>query len=113
VIALNVNWTERSTKTLEQLKELRDAKEQDRLDYVKSMRFAFAALGQSLAGWMQWVNSPEIMSTFNKEELDQMARTIIEMTEKFIEYDIAITDEGMRKGFAKQREQDEGSHFVI
>lgn len=42
-----------------------------------------------------------------------MARTIIEMTEKFIEYDIAITDEGMRKGFAKQREQDEGSHFVI
>jgi len=100
-------------KTLEQLRELKSAKEQDRLDYVKTMRFAFAAMGQSLAGWMQWVNSPEIMSTFNRDELEKMAETIMEMTEKFIEYDIKITDEGMRKGFAKQREQDEGSHFVI
>jgi hypothetical protein len=110
---LNVSWTERSMKTLEQLRELKSAKEQDRLDYVKTMRFAFAAMGQSLAGWMQWVNSPEIMSTFNRDELEKMAETIMEMTEKFIEYDIKITDEGMRKGFAKQREQDEGSHFVI
>ncbi len=110
---MNVSWTERSMKTLEQLRELKSAKEQDRLDYVKTMRFAFAAMGQSLAGWMQWVNSPEIMSTFNRDELEKMAETIMEMTEKFIEYDIKITDEGMRKGFAKQREQDEGSHFVI
>ena len=110
---MNVSWTERSMKTLEQLRELKSAKEQDRLDYVKTMRFAFAAMGQSLAGWMQWVNSPEIMSTFNRDELENMAETIMEMTEKFIEYDIKITDEGMRKGFAKQREQDEGSHFVI
>jgi len=100
-------------KTLDQLRELKNAKEQDRLDYVKTMRFAFAALGQSLAGWMQWVNSPEIMSTFNKDELEKMTETIMEMTDKFIEYDIKITDEGMRKGFAKQREQEEGSHFVI
>ena len=115
--ALNVSWTDRSTKTLEQLKELRDAKEQDRLDYVKSMRFAFAALGQSLAGWMQWVNSPEVMCTFTKEELEEMSLTVLGMVEKFLEYDIEKTDEGMQKGVAKQREQDQlgqqGNHFVI
>ncbi len=47
--ALNVNWVERSEKTLEELKKIKEKKDQDRLDRVRSMRFAFMALGQSLA----------------------------------------------------------------
>jgi hypothetical protein len=39
------------------------------------------------------------------------------MVEKFMEYDIEITNEGMQKGVAKQREQEQlgqqGNHFVI
>jgi hypothetical protein len=112
--ALNINWVERSEQTLEELKKLREKKDQDRLDRVRALRFSFMALGQSLAGWMQWVNSPEVMSNFTKEELEEMSQTIISMVEKFIEYDIEITDEGMQKGVAKQREQeDQGNHFVI
>jgi len=115
--ALNVNWVERSEKTLEELKKLKEKKDQDRLDRVRAMRFAFMALGQSLAGWMQWVNSPEVMSNFTKEELEEMSQTIMGMVEKFIEYDIKTTDEGMQKGVAKQREQDQlgqhGNNFVI
>jgi hypothetical protein len=112
--ALNVNWVERSEKTLEELKKLGEKKEQDRLDRVRAMRFAFMALGQSLAGWMQWVNSPEVMSNFTKEELEEMSQTVIGMVEKFVEYDIELTNEGMQKGVAKQREQeDQGNHFVI
>jgi hypothetical protein len=115
--ALNVNWVERSEKTLEELKKLMEKKDQDRLDRVKAMRFAFMALGQSLAGWMQWVNSPEVMSNFTKEELEEMSQTIMGMVEKFIEYDTEITNEGMQKGVAKQREQDQlgqqDNHFVI
>ena len=115
--ALNVNWVERSEKTLEELKKLREQKDQDRLDRVRAIRFAFMALGQSLAGWMQWVNSPEVMCNFTKDELEEMSQTILGMVEKFVEYDIEITDEGMQKGVAKQREQDQlgqqDNHFVI
>ena len=115
--ALNVNWVERSEKTLEELKKLIDKKDQDRLDRVRAMCCAFMALGQSLAGWMQWVNSPEVMSNFTKEELEEMSQTLMGMVEKFIKYDIEITDEGMQKGVAKQREQDmlgqPGNNFVI
>jgi hypothetical protein len=112
--ALNVNWVERSEKTLEELKKLKEKKDQDRLDRVRAMRFAFLALGQSLAGWMQWVNSPEVMSNFTKEELEEMSQTILRMVEKFVEYDIEITNEGMQKGVAKQREQEkQDNHFVI
>ena len=108
---------ERSEKTLEELRKLREKKDQDRLDRVRIMRFAFMALGQSLAGWMQWVNSPEVMSNFTKEELEEMSQTILSMVEKFVEYDIEITNEGMQKGVAKQREQEQlgqqSNHFVI
>jgi hypothetical protein len=106
-------WIQRSERTLEQLKEIRKQTDQDRLDLVKSMRYAFGALGQSLAGWMQWVNSPEIMSTFTQDELEEMNNKIMDMVEQFIEYDIEMTDEGVRKGHAKQRDQHEGSRFVI
>jgi len=107
------NWIERSENTLKQLKELLQTPEQDRLELVRIMRFAFGALGQSLAGWMQWVNSPEIMSTFTRSELEEMTKTITGMVEQFLEYDIKITEEGMRKGLEKQRAANQGVRFVI
>ncbi|MCW4051411.1 MAG: DUF2153 family protein [Candidatus Bathyarchaeota archaeon] len=109
---MNVSWIDRSQKTLEQLKELREKRDLDRLDLVKGMRFSFGSLGQSLSGWMQWVNSPEIMSQFNQQELQEMSDTIIDMVIKFVEHDRDITDIGMKKGLGKQREEDP-HRFVI
>jgi len=111
---LNISWIERSQKTLEQLRLLRAKKDADRLDQVRTIRYGFMALGQSLAGWMQWVNSPEVMANFTKDELEKMSETLLDMVEKWIEYDIQTTDQGMQKGVEKQREQEQqGNHFVI
>ncbi|MCK4318935.1 DUF2153 family protein, partial [Candidatus Bathyarchaeota archaeon] len=68
---MHVDWIQRSEKTLEQIKGLMDSPEQDRLELVRVMRVAFGALGHSLGGWMQWINSPEIMSSFTQEELQE------------------------------------------
>ena len=76
------------------------------------MRFSFGALSQSLGGWMQWVNSPEIMSQFSQEELLEISDKLIDMITNFIEYDRDITDYGMQKGLGKQREEEE-NRFVI
>ncbi len=111
---MHQNWIQRSENTLKQLKGLMDNPDQDRLELVRVMRFSFGALGQSLAGWMQWVNSPEIMSSFNKEELEEMAKKLTSMVEQFVTYDIEITSTGTRKGLAKQRENEQqGLRFVI
>ncbi|MGQ9680400.1 MAG: DUF2153 family protein [Candidatus Bathyarchaeia archaeon] len=110
---MDQNWVERSENTLKQLKQLLQTSDQDRLELVRIMRFAFGALGQSLAGWMQWVNSPEIMSSFTKSELEEMTKVITGMVEQFLEYDIKITEEGMRKGLEKQRAASQGIRFVI
>jgi hypothetical protein len=61
---------------------------------------------------MQWINSPEIMSNFTLEELDDMSGTITKMVEQFLEYDIKMTEEGMQKGLAKRRAR-EDVRFVI
>ena len=111
---MHQNWLQRSQNTLKQLKQLMENPDQDRLELVRVMRFAFGALGTSLAGWMQWISSPEIMSSFTQEELQEMAKTITDMAEQFVSYDIEITDKGTRKGLAKQREEDQhGVRFVI
>lgn len=111
--AMNQDWIQRSENTLKQLRRLIETQNMDRLELVRVMRFAFAALGQSLTGWMQWINSPEIMSTFTRDELENMAKTIAGMVEQFIEYDVKITEEGMRKGLEKQRAGELGPRFVI
>ena len=111
---MHQNWMQRSENTIKQLKQLMENPEQDRLELVRVMRFAFGALGTSLAGWMQWINSPEIMSSFTQEELQEMAKTITGMVEQFVSYDMEITDKGTRKGLAKQRAEDQhGVRFVI
>ncbi|MFH0850539.1 MAG: DUF2153 family protein [Candidatus Bathyarchaeota archaeon] len=109
---MNSTWIDRSEKTIEQLRLLKDKRDMDRLDLLKSMRFSFSALSQSLGGWMQWVNSPEVMSQFNRDELQEMSDRIIDMVTGFIEYDLDVTDRGMQKGLGKQRDEDQ-SRFVI
>jgi len=111
---LHQNWIQRSENTIKQLKQLMESPDQDRLELVRVMRYAFGALGHSLGGWMQWINSPEIMSSFERDELEEMAKTVVGMVEQFVAYDMEVTNKGMRKGLAKQRAEDqEFVRFVI
>ena len=109
---MNQGWIERTQKTIDQLQKIKEKRDIDRLEIVTAMRFSFGALSQSLSGWMQWVNSPEIMSQFTREELLDISDKLIEMITVFVEYDRDITDYGMQKGLGKQREEQE-NRFVI
>lgn len=109
---MNQSWIERTQKTVDQLQKIKEKRDMDRLEIITALRFSFGALSQSLGGWMQWVNSPEIMSQFSREELLDMSDKLIEMVTQFVEYDRDITDYGMQKGLGKQREEDT-NRFVI
>jgi hypothetical protein len=107
------NWIQRSENTLKQLRELMENPDQDRLELVRVMRFSFGTLNQSLHGWMQWVSTPEIMSNFTKEELEEMAKKIAGIVEQFITYDIETANTGILKGLDKQEENEQnGTQFV-
>jgi hypothetical protein len=107
------NWIQRSENTLKQLRELMENPDQDRLELVRVMRFSFGTLNQSLHGWMQWVSTPEIMSNFTKEELEEMAKKIAGIVEQFITYDIETANTGILKGLDTQEENEQnGTQFV-
>ena len=85
------NWIQDCKKILDQIKELDDLKEQDRLDMVRTIRFTLFALQRSLSGWLEWINNPDIMSSFSLEELKEISKNLAKLTQPFIEYDCKIT----------------------
>ena len=107
------NWILGSEKTLKQLRELMANPDQDRLELVRVMRFSLGALIKSLHGWMQWVSSPETMSNFTKEELEEMAKKIACIVDQFITYNIEIGKTGILKGLDKQEENEQNKNQFV
>lgn len=95
---MSERWVQVSEKLLDQLKHFQETKKRDRLELVRSMRFVLKALEMSLVGWMQWVNNPDIMTKFSKEDLEKMSKKLGEFTRSFIEYDIEATKLGTQVG---------------
>jgi len=100
---LSEGWIQVSEKILDQIKRLEEAKERDRLELVRSIRFMLSALQNSLLGWMQWVNNPDVMTKFTKEDLEKMNKKLSEFTRSFIEYDLEATKLGAQKGFKARK----------
>jgi hypothetical protein len=88
---------------MKQIKEMENIEDRDRLELVRQMRFVLGALAQSLSGWTQWMNNPDIVSKFNQDELREMNKTLSDFVKSFIEYDIRITNEGIQKGIQERR----------
>jgi len=95
---LSERWIQVSEKILDQIKRLENTEGMDRLELVRSMSFMLSALQRSLLGWMQWVNSPEIMTRFTREDLEKMNKKLSEFTRSFIEYDVEATRLGAQRG---------------
>jgi len=107
-------WIKECTEHLKQIKELLEVDEPDRLDLVKAMHTALLALNHSVWGWMQYVNNPDIMGKFNRDELDEISGFLNKYAEEFIEYDIKVTKAGMKKGLSeiRQRRRNEQLFYV-
>jgi hypothetical protein len=95
---LSGNWIQVSEKILDQLKKLEQAKRKDRLELVRSMRYALGALEMSLTGWKGWVNNPDVMTRFTLAELKGMNERLFEFARSFVKYDIQATKLGVQKG---------------
>ncbi len=100
---MSERWIQSSERLLDQIKRLEEAKERDRLELVRSLRFVLGALQRSLLGWMQWVNNPDIMIRFKQEDLEQMNKKLSELVRFFIEYDLEVTKLGAEKGLKARK----------
>jgi hypothetical protein len=115
---LSERWIQVSEKILGQLKHSEEAKKKDRLEYVRTIRFTLSALRRSLLGWMQWVNSPDIMARFTQEDLETMNKKLSELARSFIEYDLEATKLGAQRGLkaikkVKKKKEERAEAFYV
>jgi len=106
---LSSEWIQSCQRILDRIKDLEKTDDKDRLEYVRSIRFMLSALQRSILGWMQWINNPDIMTRFTREELSEMNKRIAEFTRAFIEYDLEITKKGTEKGLEAARRARRGA----
>ncbi len=102
-MSLSSKWIESSQRLLDRINRLQEQEGKDRLDHVRSIRLMLGALQRSLAGWLQWVVNPDIMTKFSKDELEEMEHEISEFTRSFIQYDLEVTEKGAEKGLEARR----------
>jgi hypothetical protein len=115
---LSERWIQVSEKILDQIKRLEEAKERDRLELVRSLRFMLSTLQRSLLGWMQWVNNPDIMTRFSQEDLETMNKKLSEFTRSFLEYDLEATKLGAQRGLkaikkVKKKKEERAEAFYV
>lgn len=115
---MSERWIQVSEKILSQLKRLEEAKEKDRLEYVRSIRFMLSALQRSLLGWMQWVNNPDIMTRFTQEDLESINKKLSDFARSFIEYDLEATKLGAQRGLkaikkVKKKKDERAEAFYV
>jgi hypothetical protein len=103
MMSLSEKWIKGSEKILDQIRRLEEAKERDRLELVRSIRFMLSVLHRSLLGWMNWVNNPDMMTRFTKEDLEKMTKKLSEFTRSFIEYDLEATRLGDQRGLKARK----------
>jgi len=94
---LSDEWIKNCEKLLAQMKDFSSKKDKDRLDLVQSLRFSLYVIHRSVLGWLNWVNNPDIMTTFEKDEIDKMNGQMTDFVKSFIKYDIKITTQGANK----------------
>lgn len=100
---MSERWIRSSERLLDQIKSLEEVKGKDRLELVRSVRFMLGALQRSLMGWTQWVNNPDIMTRFTKEDLEKMNKSLSKFVRSFIEYDLEATKLGAERGLKTRR----------
>ena len=115
---MSERWIQVSQKILDQIKRLEEAKDRDRLELVRSIRFMLSTLQRSLLGWMHWVNNPDIMTRFTQEDLDNMNKKLAEFTRTFIEYDLEATKLGTQRGLkarkkAEKKKEERAEIFYV
>ncbi|RJS76405.1 DUF2153 domain-containing protein [Candidatus Bathyarchaeota archaeon] len=100
---MSEGWVKTCERILEQMRKMSEKRDKDRLDLIQSMRFSLYALHRSILGWLNWVNNPDIMVSFKREELEEMNKKLIGFIEEFIKYDIEVTEKGANKSVVAQQ----------
>ncbi|MEJ2272615.1 MAG: DUF2153 family protein [Candidatus Bathyarchaeota archaeon] len=115
---MSERWIEVSKKILEQLENMEETRNKDRLELVRSLRYILSVMQRSLFGWTQWVNNPDIISIFSQDDLEQMTKKLSEFSKSFVLFDLEMTSLGVKKGLKapkkiKKKREENADRFYV
>jgi len=90
-------WVNDCQRILDEIKTSAKVEGSDRLDMVRTIRFTILALQRSVTGWMQWVDNPDIMAQFSRDELAEINKNLADLVCAFVDYDAKITGSQEKK----------------
>ena len=103
---MSEQWIRECKEFLSRIRGSMKIEDPDRLELVTAMHRALLAVNHSILGWFQYVNNPDIMSRFDRDELTEISETLNKFAESFIEHDIQVTERGMR-GLSEEKQKEE------
>ena len=62
---------------------MKASKDKDRLELVRSIRFALAGFGDSLVGFMEWISDADAISKYNQEELERSTKAFLRQSNRY------------------------------
>jgi len=74
------------------IKDINEAKINDRLDVSYELLHLYFLLGKSINGWLGWLQNPAVMKEFNKEQLTEYFETAKKNVVELLELDYKATD---------------------
>ena len=109
---MSEKWVQDCKRILQEIKKMTESGGKDRLDVVRAMQFTLFALQRSVAGWVEWVNNPDVMATFSLEELDEINKTLSELIRPFIEYDAKVTGDSHKTLVGPEASEDSDEELI-
>jgi len=79
-----MEWIEKLEKYI---KEIKETKPKDRLEFFSTIYQMIIRIGSSLSGWLQWLIDPTILDRFSEEEVEDLFQEFRSLAIKFLELD--------------------------
>ncbi|MGD2142013.1 MAG: DUF2153 family protein [Candidatus Bathyarchaeota archaeon] len=107
------NWIDECNELLKRIRKSAETDNPDRLELVRSMHTALHAINHSTLGWLQYVNNPDVMSMFDRSELQEIHATLNRIAEAYLLHDIEVTERGMEKGLGRTIKKEVPGHLYV
>ena len=84
-------WISNRKSFLKEIKNWEKRKDADRLELLIQLSVIHKRLVESVDGWGNWIQNPYVMSSLNKEQLNELLKKYSDLVKKYIEMDIEYT----------------------
>lgn len=95
-------WIAHTERALTRLERLKTVKRRDRLEVITDLYRIIDLLNRSVHGWQHWIQNLSFMANFTEDELNEIKHSLIDLTARFLRYDLEASKQYPSQLIAEQ-----------